>query len=185
MGAECYASQWSQCSPMLSRAPQVCHSIWKIPQAAKASPIGYSSFGLTHIPMTSTRTPAEVSFINPSNIIKSVGAENVTQRQRTHVADTQPQHRKNNKRFNEYRKVAQSVSHLAITRTQTQVLEPIWKKTKHVLWHLFLIPPLGLGGGQKQADPQSSMTIQPSYLTTSRLVRTYLKTKPKVMFSKE
>lgn len=162
MGAECYASQWSQCSPMLSRAPQVCHSIWKIPQAAKASPIGYSSFGLTHIPMTSTRTPAEVSFINPSNIIKSVGAENVTQRQRTHVADTQPQHRKNNKRFNEYRKVAQSVSHLAITRTQTQVLEPIWKKTKHVLWHLFLIPPLGLGGAETGRSPK--LDDHPAYL---------------------
>lgn len=117
MGSEFYASQWSQSSPMLSRAPQVCHSIWKILRAAKASPIGFSSFGLTHTPMTSTRTKAEVPFINPSNIIKSVGAGDVIQRQRAHLADTKPHHRKNNKRLNEYRTVAQSVSHLTITRT--------------------------------------------------------------------
>lgn len=61
-------------SPMLSKASQVCHSIWKLPKAAKASPIGFSSFGLT-----STRTPGEVSFIKTSNIIKSVGARDVVQ----------------------------------------------------------------------------------------------------------
>lgn len=103
---------------MLSRASQVCHSIWKIPEAAKASPIGFSFFGLTYIPMTSSRTP-EVSLIKPYNIIKPQSIKswcwNRELGQNAYLAYNLSSilSNKNNKRLNDCRKVVQSGSHLA------------------------------------------------------------------------